>query len=302
MRFNLKIVFLIFATFSCKEQSVNSGIPLVPPIAKKSESVNNKPAEQASPDVITPVAGIPPVDKEIPSSSQSNDKSSDLFRFNLPEPLQAQKKSSLSIWGTYYYFVEFVAKKSGSFPVRNKNEAIISSGLTKKEWCDAALQGSFSIIDESARRNTYSFSSRSQTNLIDCSEFISAPVAEKIKGNRFELVNVPFGRGSKVPQVVPYRTLAVDPGVIAYGTIVYIASARGQKVKLPNGTEATHDGYFYAGDAGSAIHGNHVDFFIGPVKQSPFNFVQSNERSTVQIYLVDSNEALQEMKRIHGLN
>ena len=71
---------------------------------------------------------------------------------------------------------------------------------------------------------------------------------------------------------------------------------------MPNGTEATHDGYFYAGDAGSAIHGNHVDFFTGPVKQSPFSFVQSDERSAVQIFLIDSNEALKEMKRIHGLN
>lgn len=249
-----------------------------------------------------PAADNPQTNTQTQPNASSNTQGSDLFRFNLPEPTQAQRLKTISIWGTFYYFAHFVVGTSGNYPVRDTQERVISPGLQKKEWCDAALQGSFSIKDQSGKLTTYSFSGRSSQSTVDCSDSVSDHIADKIKGNRFEVVNVPYGRGARVPQVVPYRTLAVDPRVIPHGTVLYIPQARGQKVTLPDGKEVTHDGYFYAGDAGSAIIGNHVDFFCGPVKRQPFTFVQSSAQHTFPIVFIESAVVLEEMKRVHRLN
>ena len=59
--------------------------------------------------------------------------------------------------------------------------------------------------------------------------------------------------------VVPMRTLAVDPTVIPRRTIVFIQETVG--LVMPDGR--VHDGLWYATDTGGAIKGKKVDLYTG---------------------------------------
>lgn len=51
------------------------------------------------------------------------------------------------------------------------------------------------------------------------------------------------------------RTIAVDPNIISLGTKVY--------VEFTNKNYKKYNGIYTANDTGSAIKGNHIDFFLG---------------------------------------
>jgi 3D (Asp-Asp-Asp) domain-containing protein len=76
---------------------------------------------------------------------------------------------------------------------------------------------------------------------------------------RFQVVSAPYGLGSRNNPLVPFRSIATDPKVIPYGTVLYIPKAVG--AKLPDGS--THDGYFMAADCGGGIKGLRLDLFTG---------------------------------------
>ena len=77
--------------------------------------------------------------------------------------------------------------------------------------------------------------------------------------SRFMVVKHPYGIGSRNNPLVPFRSVATDPKVIPWGTILFIPKAVG--ATLPDGTK--HDGYFHAADTGGAIKGYHLDLFTG---------------------------------------
>ncbi len=74
----------------------------------------------------------------------------------------------------------------------------------------------------------------------------------------------PWGYGVQNRALVPFRSVAVDRDVIAYGTGLYLAELDG--VLLPGETpwgEFVHDGCVVAADTGGGIVDLHVDFFVG---------------------------------------
>jgi 3D (Asp-Asp-Asp) domain-containing protein len=73
----------------------------------------------------------------------------------------------------------------------------------------------------------------------------------------------PWGYGVQGRALVPFRSFAVDPAEIAYGTPLYVPELDG--VTMPG--EApwgafVHDGCVSADDTGGAIVGKHVDWFV----------------------------------------
>jgi 3D (Asp-Asp-Asp) domain-containing protein len=86
-------------------------------------------------------------------------------------------------------------------------------------------------------------------------------IADRLREQyRYLLVRkAPFGLGAPGFQLIPYRTVAVDPRRIKIGTVLYVPSLAG--IVLPSGE--THDGYCFAHDTGHGITGNRVDLFVG---------------------------------------
>lgn len=74
----------------------------------------------------------------------------------------------------------------------------------------------------------------------------------------------PWGLGSRSNALVPLRSLATDPSLLPYGTLVYIPQWDGVLIPALDGLGGwTHDGCFRADDVGGAIKGQHYDFFAG---------------------------------------
>lgn len=82
----------------------------------------------------------------------------------------------------------------------------------------------------------------------------------------YELVDqgrYPWGLGARIGYshvpLEPFRTVAVDPGVIPVGSVLFVPAWRGGR--WPDGS--ARDGCFRAEDSGSGIRGRHVDLFSG---------------------------------------
>ncbi len=65
-------------------------------------------------------------------------------------------------------------------------------------------------------------------------------------------------------KVVAMRTVAVDKNLIPRHSVLFIKETVG--LKMPDGS--THDGYWYASDAGSAIKGKRIDLYTGATAHS----------------------------------
>ena len=88
----------------------------------------------------------------------------------------------------------------------------------------------------------------------------------------------------------------MDSKTIPYGTIIFIPKAKGKTITLPNGETARHDGYFFAGDTGSAIKDNHIDIFSGISKDNPFKeIILSDPTKTFDAYIVKDKNIIKSL-------
>ena len=102
--------------------------------------------------------------------------------------------------------------------------------------------------------------------------------------------DAPFGLGLDGYNLIPYRTLAVDPQVIRPGTVLYLPALDG--VRLPSGE--IHDGFFFAHDEGQGITGNRIDVFVGYESDVDNTLTRSGrieDMNPVEVYLVDDKTA-----------
>lgn len=89
----------------------------------------------------------------------------------------------------------------------------------------------------------------------------------------------PWGTGAGNRPLVPFRSIAVDRGVIPIGTRLYIEELDG--IALPDSL-ALHDGCVTADDTGGKIVGTKLDFFVGDeAAYHAFDRVLHIERVTV---------------------
>jgi 3D (Asp-Asp-Asp) domain-containing protein len=68
----------------------------------------------------------------------------------------------------------------------------------------------------------------------------------------------PYGRGAGRRALVAFRSVAIDPGLVTIGEVLYIPEFDG--LKLPSG--AVHDGCVRADDTGGNIKKRKMDFFV----------------------------------------
>ncbi len=204
-------------------------------------------------------------------------------------PASTDTSNPIRLWATWYYLhqtSEAAEGTSDSVLLRDINGNSLGVKLTRHDWCRSAMQGSVNVLLINGQRKMFGHAGKTDAYKPDCSTWYN-PATFTVEKNKFVLSDGPFGRGARY-YVLPFRSIAVDPTVIPYGSVLYIPDARGTRLILPDGRTATHDGYFFAADTGSAIIGNHIDVFLGVTTTNPFAFIKSTSSGKFQAYIVNN--------------
>ena len=221
--------------------------------------------------------------------------------FGFPKGDTARYYKKLRFWGTQYFIPELRSK--GKVPFMDAKGRYLGYTADTCDFCEAALEGTVILKDASGAVVVLNFETYGDSSVVDCSKckrFSKSSLDVKRWGLKRWFVSSGYGNGVKGYHLVPFRTVAVDPAFIAYGSVLYIPAARGVSVILSDGTTIVHDGYFFAGDTGSAIVGNHIDFFTGTSKLNPFKaFLKSTSQESFVAYLVPDTAIVKTLRNSH---
>ena len=215
--------------------------------------------------------------------------------FDLPAPTLTGQ-APLALWATYYYIPRVTPIQTGH-PLRDMQGQPLGPRLSLRDWCEAAMQGTVSVVSPPGPDRVFNYAGVTRTREVDCKPIY--PKHPAISRTRFTRAVGPYGDGVRRMILLPFRSIAVDRRLIPYGSVIYIPAARGIALTLPDGRQAQHDGYFFAADRGGAIKGNHIDVFIGSATRNPFAFVRSRRRPTFDAYVVAQHAARQRLSAAH---
>ena len=222
------------------------------------------------------------------------------FGFSYPAPALSTLTAK-NIWSTYYH-VWFAKEQPTGIPLLGTDGQPISPSISAFDWCKGAIEGTLQIQTLDGHSKTYNNRDKNGPAQADCRGILNINTSwiDATSRSRFGLANGAFGDGVKDYRLVPFRTIAVDPSFIPFGSVVFIPSFRGQIFKLPNGASATHDGYFFAADTGNGIKQNHIDVFIGTDKINPFpSLILSDPSLTLQAFIVNTPDIMEAMDKLH---
>lgn len=234
--------------------------------------------------------------KDHKKNSYSGDPlSKDTFSFHTPSANDLGEK--LVLWATSYYLPQ-LKDGTGEFSMRDMKNAELGPQLSLEEWCSSALEGSVRVTDKKNDTKTYNYAGVTSDSPVNCSKIFRFDVSK----TKFREAIGPYGDGIDDYILAPYRTIATDTSSIPAGTVLYIPSAKGAKIVLDSGRVIIHDGYFFVGDRGGAIKGNHIDVFIGTHKSAPFfPWIKNTKNQTFEAFIVNDKEIIAELDALHSL-
>ncbi len=211
--------------------------------------------------------------------------------FDLPAPRVLTNPKTL--WATWYWTPSY--RSAGDIPLLDMEEKPLGPKplglrLPPESFCRAAVEGAVRMDGQ-----VYTFAGLGPRKLTDCKPYW--PTMTQAPYVRFEKSDSPYGEGVDDYDLTPYRTIAVDEAQIPIGTVLYIPRARGCLVTLPDGARVRHDGYFFAGDDGYGVHGNHIDVFLGISQDCPFPWVVSRPWGTFPAYVVTDPALIRALRR-----
>lgn len=212
----------------------------------------------------------------------------DARQFTLPAPRRLQNPKTL--WATWYWTPTFPSTQG--IPLRNDRGQTLGPRLPPPDFCRAAVEGAVRVNGK-----IYTWSALGARPQTDCAPYW--PQMPQAPYVRFERSDTPFGGGVGDYNLVPYRTIAVDETQIPIGTVLFIPAARGCLLTLPDGRQARHDGYFFAGDDGFGVYGSHIDVYIGVSSHCPFPWVKSRPSDTFPAYIVTDPTIIRTLRRRH---
>lgn len=261
------------------------------PAAPSGSPMGSDPADRSRPNAETPPIEPPPTGQPKPGTPADEELDSLIDTFALPERTIAN--NSANLWATYYYTPRLYHVADG-FDLLQLNNSPLGPRLSKRGWCQAAMEGSVQIYFNE-KWTTFNYAGVGATVQVDCSDYYDHPVGR----TRYKLARGEFGDGVRNFILRPFRTIAVDPDVIPYGRVIYIPQARGLSFTLPDGTTRKHDGYFFAGDTGGLIKRKHIDVFLGIETRSPFPWITSRSSSRIPYEIVNDATLSDAFYKLH---
>jgi len=194
---------------------------------------------------------------------------------------EVKVKRKIRLWATMYYAKVLNNDPSG-IPLRKMNGDPLGPRLSRADWCRAAIEGT-AIIDGVV----YNYAGTNWRYFVKCSHRASGKVKWMRSGCK-------YGKGNRSNCLVPFRSLATDQTKYPYGTKIFIPEAKGTKITF-EGETFEHDGVFYAHDVGGAIKGDHIDVYLGAVKDglkgalaiNPFPWIKSKSSDTFEAFIIE---------------
>ena len=221
--------------------------------------------------------------------------------FNFPEPENNALLTPLSLWSTQYYIHEF--QSGGTIPIVYADGGPSGLYADTCNFCEASLEGTAYVKDSSGMITVINFAKSGDSSFVNCracKKYASSNLKVESWGKTLWSKSEGFGDGVKNYRLIPFRTIAVDKDVIPYGTVIYLSLIKGKLVNLPNGKQAIHDVYFFAGDTGGAIKKNHIDIFTGIYAGNPFpEVIKSNENKTFEAIIVTDASIISTLTEMH---
>ena len=207
-------------------------------------------------------------------------------------PLDTNLYPKHQAWGTYYYIHQF--ESAGNIQLLLGDNSTTDIYADTCDFCLASLEGTAIIKTKDGVKVTLNYDRTDTTKGIDCRKCLllkkSNVDTDRLGRIRWKYADG-YGLGVKNYKLIPYRTIAVDSNYIPFGSVIFIPKIKGLKFMDENNNQKTHDGYFFAGDTGSAIKGNHFDFFLGTTKINPFkNVITSSINNTFYFYICTDNK------------
>lgn len=191
--------------------------------------------------------------------------------FDIPPPPDGSTERIIQLWSTSYITRQPVPDKNG-VPFRDINGVPISDNVSKYEWCMGSQEGSVKTTfkGEDIRITHVGEFKNEPSYFIDCrDQFRKDKKLFYYYGFTYHAkTTAPFGLGINDYFLVPYRTIAVELGNDALrlrrGDVIYIRDVTKKTITDPySGKQYKHDGYFFVGDVGGDVEGNHIDTFCG---------------------------------------
>lgn len=225
--------------------------------------------------------------------------------------LSAESASSgtLSIWSTQYLVhVAQAVPAADGIAIANSQGQSFGVHLTRRDWCDAAMEGTTTVHSTDGSVRTFNYATRGAQEWTNCDDFFpKVKPSTKLGLRRSTYVETtsyaPDGLGTAGFRLVPFRTVAVDPKFIPIGTVLFIPKLKGVTVKDEGGQPWVHDGYVFAADVGGEIKGNHIDFFTGRSKTNPApEIITSSPRRPFEAKIVTEPQTIAELRRLHQIN
>lgn len=201
--------------------------------------------------------------------------------FSIPKPAEAD--DSLALWATHYYVHSAPAVSTG-IAFTSRAGVPVSDTVSPRDWCLGAIEGTVRVTFNGEPR-TLNFAGVGTKSHVDCAAVLRQstlknPWIGAVGKTYFAQAKGAYGDGVRGFRLVPFRTVAVDKQTIPFGSVIYISAARDVEVVLPSGETVKHDGYFFAGDTGGAIKGEHIDVFCGITNKNCLPAVVKNSKES----------------------
>lgn len=221
--------------------------------------------------------------------------------YGFTEPSDTIQLKKLTLWATQYYIPSFTS--SGKIPITLADGTPTGLYADTCNFCKASLEGTVFVKDSAGNVFVLNYAKKAEKTFVDCRKcatYTNSNLEVEMWGKALWTKSEGFGDGVLNYKLIPYRTIAVDKTKISYGTVIFIPKAKGKMITLPNGEKVIHDGYFFAGDTGSSIKGNHIDIFTGVFEANPFKeVIQSSNQKTFQAYVVTNKTVIDVLTKTH---
>jgi 3D (Asp-Asp-Asp) domain-containing protein len=239
----------------------------------------------------------------VPVHAAETSPSSDMAEraFALAKP-SLRSLQPIRLWATYYYLYEARTAADG-VRFTDQSGRPLSDPVDPRDWCLAAVQGTVRAPWHGSMV-TLNLTATGQTAKLDCStvigEIFKGTWVQDLGRSYFARATGSFGDGVRNYRLAPFRSIAVDPSAIPFGTVIYVPQARGVEIELAPGVRVRHDGYFFAADEGLNIKGRHIDVYCGAQATNCFpQFINNGNPIEIDAYIVRDERIAELLQRAH---